>query len=79
MLRVAEHFTGADGKIAPIRRSMTPRSSALLDLLRAVEARGQSGATVAAYASDIVGNLLSEDDQKRKLELAVETARKVWG
>jgi 5-methyltetrahydropteroyltriglutamate--homocysteine methyltransferase len=31
------------------------------------------------FASDIVGNLLSEDDQKRKLELVVETARKVWG
>ena len=31
------------------------------------------------FASDVVGNLLSEDDQKRKLELAVETARQVWG
>ncbi len=31
------------------------------------------------FASDVVGNLLSEDDQKRKLELVVETARKVWG
>ena len=30
-------------------------------------------------ASDVVGNLLSEDDQKRKLELVVETARQVWG
>ena len=31
------------------------------------------------FASDVVGNLLGEDDQKRKLELVVETARKVWG
>jgi len=31
------------------------------------------------FASDVVGNLLSEDDQKRKLERVVETARRVWG
>lgn len=31
------------------------------------------------FASDVVGNLLSEDDQRRKLELVVETARRVWG
>jgi 5-methyltetrahydropteroyltriglutamate--homocysteine methyltransferase len=31
------------------------------------------------FASDVVGNLLSADDQKRKLELVVETARQVWG
>jgi 5-methyltetrahydropteroyltriglutamate--homocysteine methyltransferase len=31
------------------------------------------------FASDVVGNLLSEDDQKRKLELVAETARQVWG
>ena len=30
------------------------------------------------FGSDVVGNLISEDDQKRKLERAVETARKVW-
>jgi 5-methyltetrahydropteroyltriglutamate--homocysteine methyltransferase len=30
------------------------------------------------FASDIVGNLLSEDDQKRKLELVADTARTVW-
>jgi hypothetical protein len=27
----------------------------------------------------VVGNLISADDQKRKLELLVETARQVWG
>jgi 5-methyltetrahydropteroyltriglutamate--homocysteine methyltransferase len=31
------------------------------------------------FSSDIVGNLISEDDQKRKLEVVVETARQVWG
>ena len=31
------------------------------------------------FASDVVGNLLSLDDQKRKLERVVETARQVWG
>ncbi|HXV47337.1 MAG TPA: cobalamin-independent methionine synthase II family protein [Candidatus Binatia bacterium] len=31
------------------------------------------------FASDVVGNLISEEDQKRKLEVVVETARQVWG
>jgi 5-methyltetrahydropteroyltriglutamate--homocysteine methyltransferase len=31
------------------------------------------------FASDVVGNLVSEDDQRRKLERVVETARQVWG
>jgi len=31
------------------------------------------------FASTAAGNLLSEDDQWRKLELVVETARTVWG
>ena len=31
------------------------------------------------FASDVVGNLISEDDQKRKLAVVVETARQVWG
>jgi 5-methyltetrahydropteroyltriglutamate--homocysteine methyltransferase len=30
------------------------------------------------FASDVVGNLLSPDDQKRKLERVAETARQVW-
>jgi len=30
------------------------------------------------FGSDVVGNLVSEDDQKRKLERVVETARQVW-
>jgi 5-methyltetrahydropteroyltriglutamate--homocysteine methyltransferase len=31
------------------------------------------------FASTFLGNLLSWDEQQRKLELVVETARKVWG
>jgi 5-methyltetrahydropteroyltriglutamate--homocysteine methyltransferase len=31
------------------------------------------------FASDVVGNLISADDQRRKLEVVVETARQVWG
>jgi 5-methyltetrahydropteroyltriglutamate--homocysteine methyltransferase len=31
------------------------------------------------FASSIMGNLLSEDQQFRKLEVMVETAAKVWG
>jgi 5-methyltetrahydropteroyltriglutamate--homocysteine methyltransferase len=31
------------------------------------------------FASVAAGNLLSMDDQWRKLELVVKTARKVWG
>jgi 5-methyltetrahydropteroyltriglutamate--homocysteine methyltransferase len=30
------------------------------------------------FASDVVGNLISADDQKRKLERVVEVARQVW-
>ena len=31
------------------------------------------------FASTIGGNKLTEDDEWRKLELVVETAREVWG
>ncbi len=31
------------------------------------------------FASTFKGNLLTEDDEKRKLELVAETARRVWG
>ncbi len=31
------------------------------------------------FASDVVGNLINEEAQKRKLEIVVETARQVWG
>lgn len=31
------------------------------------------------FSSDVVGNLISEEDQMRKLEIVVETARRIWG
>src|SRR6202035_4026395 len=31
------------------------------------------------FASTLIGNPLSWDEQRRKLELVVDTARKVWG
>jgi 5-methyltetrahydropteroyltriglutamate--homocysteine methyltransferase len=31
------------------------------------------------FSSDVVGNLISEDDQKRKLSVVAETSRQVWG
>ncbi|MEA3192004.1 MAG: 5-methyltetrahydropteroyltriglutamate--homocysteine methyltransferase [Betaproteobacteria bacterium] len=31
------------------------------------------------FASDVAGNRITEDDQRRKLEVVVETARLVWG
>jgi 5-methyltetrahydropteroyltriglutamate--homocysteine methyltransferase len=30
------------------------------------------------FASDVVGNLLTEEEQRRKLELVVEAARAIW-
>ena len=30
------------------------------------------------FAYDVVGNLISADDQRRKLERVVEVARQVW-
>jgi len=30
------------------------------------------------FASDVVGNLIDEEDQRRKLERVVEAARKIW-
>jgi 5-methyltetrahydropteroyltriglutamate--homocysteine methyltransferase len=31
------------------------------------------------FSSDVVGNMISEDDQKRKLAVVAETSRQVWG
>jgi methionine synthase II (cobalamin-independent) len=35
--------------------------------------------TQCGFASSIIGNRISFDDQRRKLELVVKTARGVWG
>jgi len=44
-----------------------------------IAARVLGAILVACFASVAAGNLLSADDQWRKLELVAETARKVWG
>lgn len=56
------------------------------DLLRRVEEASKHISTdqlaispQCGFASDVIGNLVSFDDEKRKLEVVVETARKVWG
>ena len=56
------------------------------DLLRRVEEAAQyvpyeqlALSPQCGFASVAEGNLLSQDDQRRKLELVVETTRKVWG
>jgi 5-methyltetrahydropteroyltriglutamate--homocysteine methyltransferase len=35
--------------------------------------------TQCGFASTLLGNLISSDDMKRKLELVARVARKVWG
>ena len=56
------------------------------DLKRRIDAAGQyvpleqlAISPQCGFSSDVVGNLITEDDQKRKLEIVVETARQVWG
>lgn len=63
-----------------------PQLETVDDLKRRIEAAGRYVAVEqlalspqCGFASEFAGNLVSEDDQKRKLELVVETARQVWG
>ena len=56
------------------------------DLLRRIEEASQyvpierlSLSPQCGFASTAAGNLMTQDDQWRKLELVVKTARKVWG
>ena len=55
------------------------------DLKRRIEEAAKHGpleflalSPQCGFASTIEGNPLTEDDEKRKLELVVETAREVW-
>lgn len=64
----------------------TPELETLEDLQRKFDAAarfadiGQLGiAPQCGFASTEEGNVLTEDDQKRKLELVVKTAEAVWG
>jgi 5-methyltetrahydropteroyltriglutamate--homocysteine methyltransferase len=63
-----------------------PQPESQDDLLRRIEEASQyvplenlSLSPQCGFASTAAGNLLTEDEQWRKLELVVETARKVWG
>ena len=63
-----------------------PQLEKIEDLKRRIDAASQYApldqlaiSPQCGFSSDVVGNLISEDDQKRKLEIVVETARQVWG
>ena len=63
-----------------------PQLEKLDDLRRRIDAASQYApleqlaiSPQCGFSSDVVGNLITEDDQKRKLEIVVETARQVWG
>ena len=63
-----------------------PQLEKLDDLKRRIDAASQYApldqlaiSPQCGFSSDVVGNLIGEDDQKRKLEIVVETARQVWG
>jgi 5-methyltetrahydropteroyltriglutamate--homocysteine methyltransferase len=63
-----------------------PQLEKIDDLKRRIDAAGKYApleqlaiSPQCGFSSDVVGNLISADDQKRKLEIVVETARQVWG
>jgi 5-methyltetrahydropteroyltriglutamate--homocysteine methyltransferase len=63
-----------------------PQLEKIEDLKRRIDAASQYApldqlaiSPQCGFSSDVVGNLIGEDDQKRKLEIVVETARQVWG
>ena len=63
-----------------------PQLENLDDLKRRIDAASQYApldqlaiSPQCGFSSDVVGNLIGEDDQKRKLAIVVETARQVWG
>jgi 5-methyltetrahydropteroyltriglutamate--homocysteine methyltransferase len=63
----------------------TPREETIADLKRRIEEASRylpleqlALSPQCGFASDVQGNLLSEDDQWRKLDVMLETARQVW-
>ena len=63
-----------------------PRLESIDDLLRRIDDASRflpldrlALSPQCGFASVAAGNLLGEDDEWRKLELVVETARRVWG
>jgi 5-methyltetrahydropteroyltriglutamate--homocysteine methyltransferase len=62
-----------------------PQLESVDDLVRRIEEAAQfvplerlAISPQCGFGSDVVGNLVSEDDQRRKLERVVEAARRVW-
>jgi 5-methyltetrahydropteroyltriglutamate--homocysteine methyltransferase len=62
-----------------------PKLEPIADLMRRVEEASKfidlenlAISPQCGFGSDVVGNLVSEDDQKRKLERVVEAARRIW-
>ncbi|MGN6719676.1 MAG: vitamin-B12 independent methionine synthase [Candidatus Binatia bacterium] len=51
----------------------------VIDASRYVPLERLGLSTQCGFASSIIGNRISFDDQRRKLELVVKTARGVWG
>ena len=41
--------------------------------------KGSPDSPQCGFSSTEEGNIISFDDQKRKLELVIETANKIWG
>jgi 5-methyltetrahydropteroyltriglutamate--homocysteine methyltransferase len=83
-----EYDTPRAGGFEPLRLVSTkvPQLEKVDDLRRRVEEASKyvpidqlAISPQCGFSSDVVGNLISEDDQKRKLEVVVETARQVWG
>jgi len=75
------------GKVAVLGLVSTkvPQLESLDELRRRVDAAAKyvpleclAISPQCGFASDVVGNLLTEEEQKRKLELVVEAARRIW-
>ena len=62
---------GRRHRVRPVRR--------IEDASRYVPIENLALSPQCGFASTMEGNLLTEDEQWRKLQLVVDTARKVWG
>jgi 5-methyltetrahydropteroyltriglutamate--homocysteine methyltransferase len=76
------------GKVAVLGliTTKTPRVETVDDLKRRIDDASRylpldrlALSPQCGFASDLPGNLISEDDQWRKLDVMLETARQVWG
>jgi methionine synthase II (cobalamin-independent) len=62
----------------PELESMDFLRQRVIDASRYVSLERLGLSTQCGFASSIIGNRISFDDQRRKLELVVKTARAVW-